>query len=109
VCAYSIIQYLGAEGVLNLDTRKMALLQAIFFLEHWAFQANVRTDLIQAAQEKEVLPWTVMPVEEWAIEYTTRKLGAYKDAIEKAVTTHWKTFEVWFPWHRSFEIGISLD
>ena len=109
VCACSIMQYLGARGYLRMDKEKLTALQAIFFLEHWGFQANVRQDLIRAAKEKGVLPWTVIPIEGWATEYTTEKLAPYKDAVQGAMGMDRKALKVWFPWHRSFEIGISLD
>ncbi|MBN2219163.1 MAG: DUF4127 family protein, partial [Kosmotogaceae bacterium] len=46
VCAHSIVQLLGQKGMLELDPLKMKELQAIFFLEHWAFQSNVRQKLL---------------------------------------------------------------
>jgi len=108
VCAYSIIEHLGAVGHLKLDEEKLKVLQAIFFLEHWGFQANVRQDLIREAKERGVLPWTVMPIEEWAAEYTAEKLMPYKEVLDKAMDVDRAGLRVWFPWHRSFEIGIGL-
>ncbi len=108
VCAHSIVESLGAKGILHLDRRRLLTLQGIFLIEHWGFQANVRQGLIEAAKEKGVLPWTVIPLEDWAVGYTTEGLVPYKEEVERALATRWGEFEVWFPWHRSFEIGIAL-
>lgn len=108
VCAFSIVQLLGQKELLDLDVAELKKLQAIFFLEHWAFQSNVREKLVELAKEKGVQPWTVMGVELWAEKYVSAELKKYSVAVEESLKVEFEIDEVFFPWHRSFEIGLSL-
>jgi hypothetical protein len=108
VCAHSIVQSLGQRGLLNLDSIEMKKLQAIFLLEHWAFQSNLRQRLIAQAERKGVRPWTVIPVEQWACEFVRSGLSEYRDVLEKSLGMDFEISDVFFPWHRSFELGLTI-
>ncbi len=108
VCAHSVIQLLGDRGLIHVTRSELEKLQAVFLLEHWAFQSNVRQELLKSASERGVLPWTVIPIEDWAEEFAMERLNPYKLIVEKAIGRSWKRMEVFFPWHRSFELGIVL-
>lgn len=108
VIIHSIIQYFGEKGYLKLDMDELSKLQAIFFIEHWGYQADVRQQLRKDCVTKGCNVWTLMPAEKWAEEYTCSKLLPYKNAVEKALHKNWE-MKVFFPWHRSFEVGIVLS
>jgi hypothetical protein len=109
VCACSIIQYLGKKGLLKIDSYEMLKLQFVFFLEHWAFQSNVRIDLIKKANdEKGVPPWSVIPIERWAVDFTKSELKSYADFIAQGIGFVYGDFDIFFPWHRSFELGVTV-
>jgi hypothetical protein len=108
VCAYSIIQFLASKKYLKLDTSKMKRLQAIFFIEHWGYQSNVRQELREESKKYGCNIWTLLPAEKWAIDYSKEKLNDYKEIVENNMNQIWE-MEVWFPWNRSFEIGIKLE
>lgn len=107
VIIHSIIQYFGEKGYLKLDIEELIKLQAIFFIEHWGYQADVRQLLRRDCVAKGCNVWTLMPAEKWAEEYTCSKLLPYKKIVEKALNENWN-MRVFFPWHRSFEAGIIL-
>jgi len=107
VCAHSVIQWLGAEQYLKLNEKEIKEIQAIFFLEHWGYQANIRKELREESEKKGCNLFTLMPAEKWAEDYTKNKLEEYKKIIESKMKKRWE-IEVFFPWHRSFEIGINL-
>ncbi len=108
VIIHSIIQYFGEKGYLKLDMEELLKLQAIFFIEHWGYQADIRQKLRKDCVTKGCNVWTLMPAEKWAEEYTCSKLLPYKNAVEKALRKNWE-MKVFFPWHRSFEVGIILS
>jgi len=108
-CAYAIIQYLGEKGFILLDEPSMKRVAVLFFLEHWAFQSNIRNDLIIQGQRKGVQPWTVIPIELWAEGYVQSAMEAYKPIIQQGLGIDFALESVFFPWHRSFEIGISVE
>ncbi len=109
VCACSIIQYFGKKGLLKIDSYEMLKLQFVFFLEHWAFQSNVRIDLIKKANdEKGVPPWSVIPIEKWAVDFTKNELKSYADFIAQGIGFVYGDFDIFFPWHRSFELGVAV-
>jgi hypothetical protein len=109
VCAMTVLEWLAAEGRIAADAELLKKLQAVFLLEHWAFQANVRKELIAQAKKRGVKPWTVLPLEDWAESFTEEALQPYAQRI-RAVTGYPKGgFRVYFPWHRSFELGIEFQ
>lgn len=108
VCAHSIVQLLGRKGLLNLDQSLLKRLQAIFFLEHWAFQSNIRKELLIEAEKRGAKPWTVIPVEPWAEEFVRRELDSYIPPVRKALGIEFEIDRLFFPWHRSFELGLSV-
>jgi hypothetical protein len=108
VCAHSIVQFLGQKGLLNLDRSKIKELQAIFFIEHWAFQSNVRQRLLVEAEKKGVRPWTVIPVESWAEEFVRKELEAFAPPVRRALEMDFEIERLFFPWHRSFELGLYV-
>ena len=108
VCAHSIVQFLGQKGLLNLERSKIKELQAIFFLEHWAFQSNVRQKLLVEAEKKGARPWTVIPVESWAEEFVRKELTAFVPPVRKALGIDFEIERLFFPWHRSFELGLCV-
>ncbi len=108
VILHSVIQYFAQKNYLKLDTKELLKLQAIFFIEHWGYQAVVRQQLRKDSAQKGCNLWTLMPAEKWAEEYTKTKLLPFKEIIEKSMKKRWK-MEIFFPWHRSFEVGINLS
>ncbi len=107
-CAYAIIQYLGEKGFLHLNEPSMKQIAVLFFLEHWSFQSNVRNDLIIQGQQKGVEPWSVIPIELWAQKFVQSAMEAYKPIIQQGLGIDFTIEKVFFPWHRSFEIGLSV-
>ena len=107
VIIHSIVQYFGEKRYLKLDIEELLKLQAIFFIEHWGYQADVRQQLRRDCVAKGCNIWTLMPAEKWAEEYARSQLLPYKNVVEKALHRNWD-MKVYFPWHRSFEVGISL-
>ncbi len=110
VCAHSIIQFLIYCGKLKGDSTQLRKLQYIFLMEHWGFQSNVRKSLLEKAwEEKKSKPWSVMAIERWALEFTGDLLKPFSDTISNALKLDVDNFEIYFPWHRSFELAIKID
>lgn len=108
VCAHSIVQLLGRKGLLEVDQSRIKELQAIFFLEHWAFQSNIRKRLLVEAEKRGSKPWTVIPVELWAEEFVRSELIPYIPPVQEALGIEFEVERLFFPWHRSFELGLSV-
>jgi hypothetical protein len=109
VCAMTVVQWLAAEGRIDCHPELLRRLQAIFFLEHWAFQSNVRKELILQAKKRGVPPWSVLPLEDWAESFTKEELLPYAERIRAATGYPKDGFRVFFPWHRSFELGLEFQ
>ncbi len=108
VCAHSIVQLLGSKGLLKVDQSRIKELQAIFFLEHWAFQSNIRKRLLVEAEKRGSKPWTVIPVESWAEGFVRSELTPYIPPVRDALEMEFEIERLFFPWHRSFELGLSI-
>ncbi|RLL83121.1 hypothetical protein Y696_10795 [Mesotoga sp. H07pep.5.4] len=108
VCAHSIVQLLGSKGLLKVDQSRIKKLQAIFFLEHWAFQSNIRKRLLVEAEKRGSKPWTVIPVESWAEGFVRSELTPYIPPVQDALEMEFEIERLFFPWHRSFELGLSI-
>ncbi|MFW5749833.1 MAG: hypothetical protein ACOCWP_03575 [Halanaerobium sp.] len=52
----------------------MKKIQAIFLIEHWGYQANIRKNLREDSEEKGCDLFTLIPAEIWAENYTKNKL-----------------------------------
>ena len=108
VCAHSIVQLLGSKGLLKVDQSRIKELQAIFFLEHWAFQSNIRKRLLVEAEKRGSKLWTVIPVESWAEGFVRSELTPYIPPVRDALEMEFEIERLFFPWHRSFELGLSI-
>lgn len=111
-CAQAVLQYIADKGFLNVNKDEIEKYQAILLLEHYGYQANVRQILVKEVEEKNLLnqqklPYNLIPIEEWAKSFTKEKLEDYLKKITKSFGKSWQ-IDVFFPWHRTFEIGIKL-
>ena len=109
VCTHSIIQFLVSKGLIEGDIDQLRTLQYIFLLEHWGFQSNARKELLEKAMnEKNSKPWSLIAIEDWALDLTKRILNPYSERIADSLNIGIEDFELFFPWHRSFELGIKI-
>ncbi|MGQ9856077.1 MAG: DUF4127 family protein [Fervidobacterium sp.] len=113
-CANAVLRALSKKGFVDFDSEKHKDFQAILILEHYGYQGNVRQKLMRTIENanemmsyQTKLPYTVLPFERWAEEYVENELKLYHERICQAFKKKWKS-KVYFPWHRTFEIGISL-
>lgn len=109
VCAFAVVRWLAASGRIEADEEALAELQAVFLVEHWGFQSNVRKSLLTAARLKGHKPWSLVPVEAWAEDFTARALLPYAARSRAALGLPPARFSVYFPWHRSFELGVEFE
>jgi len=112
VCAHTTLQFLANKGYLSINSEEIKKYQATLILEHYGFQADIRQKLVRELEKKlDVrylrLPYTLIPFEEWAIDFTKKNLKRYLRRINNSFQENWD-IEVFFPWHRTFEIGIRL-
>jgi len=108
VCAHSIIQFMISKGLIEGNIHKLRILQYIFLMEHWGFQSNARKVLLdKALNEKDSKPWSLIAIEGWALELTKNILKPYSERISDSLDIRIDGFELFFPWHRSFELGIK--
>lgn len=107
VCAHSVLQLAGNTGYLKIDREEMERYQATLFLEHYGYQAIVRQKLREAGKGKCNILRTTIPCENWAIQFTKEHLSGFLKRINQLFHKNW-SMEIFFPWHRSFEIGIIL-
>lgn len=107
VCCALVLRILAEKGFITLNLDKLYELNAIFLLEHWGYQANVRKLLrdIEAPKRGGDL-FTVIPLEGWAKKYVKEKLNPFRDRIERVFGRNYDYLEPFFPWHRPFEIGF---
>ncbi len=109
VCAHSIIQFMISKGLIEGDIDQMKTLQYIFLMEHWGFQSNARKELLERAMnEKDSKPWSLIAIEDWALDLTKKLLKPYSERIAHSIGIEIEDFELFFPWHRSFELGITI-
>lgn len=108
VCAMTVVQWLAAAGRIGGDLEAIRKLQAVFLLEHWAYQANVRKALTREAKKRGAPPWSLLPVEDWAVAYAKEGLLPYAERIRSATGYPRGDFRVYFPWHRTFELGVEF-
>ncbi|WP_448374895.1 DUF4127 family protein [Fervidobacterium sp.] len=110
-CAHSVLLYLCNLGLLKLNEENLKKYQAILILEHWGYQANIRQALRKelALREPE---WnnclSMIKNEQWAKEFVEKEFQEYLSIVNKTFQSNWK-ITVFFPWHRTFEIGIELS
>jgi len=108
-CALSILQYFGKTNDLSINESEIEQLMSILLLEHWGFQANVRMMLLNEVKKKGIHSWTIIPYENWGEKFVEENLKPFLKQIKKTIKHEPKDLEVYFPWHRSFEIGIKLQ
>lgn len=111
-CAHATLQYLANEGYLKVNSYKMKKYQAILILEHYGYQADVRQklerELIKRLDSKYLKPpYTIMPFEDWVKDFTKKNLKEYLYKINLSFSENWD-MEIFFPWHRTFEIGLKF-
>jgi hypothetical protein len=103
----TIFQDLAHRGFLQINQEEMSRFQQEMLIEHYGYQAIVRQELREKSKEKGCTLWTLLPTEQWAQEFSKKQLERHKKMIENAFDKRYE-MEVFFPWHRSFEIGIQL-
>ncbi len=109
VCAHATVQYLGNVGVLKVDIDQLKKYQTILILEHYGYQSDVRTKLREDISKI----WgktcgTFLADENWAIKYVESAMEKYLEEVSKVFNKKWK-LSVYFPWHRTFEVGLKLE
>ncbi|HPE68057.1 MAG TPA: DUF4127 family protein [Thermotogota bacterium] len=107
VVSHSIVQWLGVQKLLPVQREKMEQFAATLILEHWGYQAHVRQRLRKEAPAHGCTLWTLLPDEQWALCFVRTQMQHYLQKIEQAFQSQWEA-EYFFPWHRSFELGIVL-
>ncbi len=107
-CALSVLQHFGKKKQLSINEKAINRLMAIFLLEHWGFQANIRGELLKEMKKRGINGWTVIPHEIWAQRYVEKELDAYLRRINPNNRLGLNQLKVFFPWHRSFELGIDF-
>ncbi len=109
VCAHSVVQYLERIGLLKVNEDELKKYQAILILEHYGYQSDIRTKLrddISKIWEKTC--GTFLPDENWAIKYAESSMEKYLEEVSRVFNKKWK-LSAYFPWHRTFEIGLNLE
>ena len=108
-CALSILQLFGKRKELTINEKNINELMTILLLEHWGFQANVRKNLLKKLNEMGIHSWTIIPHEIWGEKYVEEHLKDYLEKMKTTNVTEEKTLKVFFPWHRSFEVGVRFE
>ncbi|MBO8161423.1 MAG: DUF4127 family protein [Thermosipho sp. (in: Bacteria)] len=111
-CAHATLQYIAEKKLLKVNEDEMKKYQAVLFLEHFGYQADVRQKLVNEIEKRGLinqskLPYNLILIEDWAIEFVRKELNVYLEKINNSFKTSWQ-MEIFFPWHRTFEIGIRL-
>lgn len=129
---HAIILYLFDKGYIHNPHFNEVQSAYLFlrFLEDWGYQAHVRNTLRKELMNRAI--WKQMNIpgefpyssgicitelerafclvnqERWAVDFVKDKLSNYADKIQKYLGKGYN-FDVYFPWHRTFEIGIRLS
>lgn len=106
-CCLTIFQDLADRGFLEINKVEWSKFQQEMLIEHYGYQAIVRQKLREKSTEKGCSVWTLLPAEQWAQTFSKKQLQTHKKMIEQAFEERFE-MDVFFPWHRSFEIGIKL-
>lgn len=107
-CAHSVVQYLGYRGILDLDPYQMKKYQATLLIEHYGYQANVRQQLRSELTAKYGRWDPLIHCEKWAENFVRSNLEPFLKEVWTSVGGEWKV-DVYFPWHRTFELGLRLS
>ncbi len=91
-CISSALTYFGAK---HPDKKAFQILQITRFLDDWAYQANVRAEI---RTDIENLSNTVLKI----------KMKEYEKFLIEKFEIKKYHLDYNFPWHRFFEIGISI-
>jgi hypothetical protein len=105
--AFMVARLLHAKKLIPGSPEKLARLQTVFFLEHWAYMSLVRGRLLRKARRRGCRGWNIMPAEPWATGYVEQELSRYLPAIRTATGFACGGLRVSFPWHRAFEVRIE--
>jgi len=106
-CCLTIFQELADRGVLEINQVEWSKFQQEMLIEHYGYQAIVRQKLREKSKEKGCTIKTLLPAEPWAETFSKTELHIHQKMIEQAFEERFE-MDVFFPWHRSFEIGIKL-
>ncbi len=106
-CCLTILQDLAHRGLLQINQEELSRFQQEMLIEQYGYQAIVRKELREKSKEKGCTLWTLLPAEQWAQAFSQKQLETHQKMIEQAFEKRFQ-MEVFFPWHRSFEIGIHL-
>jgi hypothetical protein len=105
--AFLVVRLLHAKNLISGSTEKLARLQTIFLLEHWAYMTLVRGRLLRKARRRGCNGWNLMPAEQWAIGYVEQELSRRLPRICATTGFACGGLRVSFPWHRAFEVRIE--
>jgi hypothetical protein len=109
VIPFMVVRLLQAKGLLRASPEKLSEIQGIFLLEHWAYMAHARGQLLRKAHRKGCKAWDLMPAEPWAVSFVEAALSPFIAPVNNALGRTWKAARVSFPWHRAFEIRLELS
>lgn len=108
VCCGLVLRLLAQKGYLEMNEEKFYEANAIFFLEHWGYQSNIRKPLREEeAPKRGGGLFTLIPLEDWAEEYVYDGLKPYRSRIEECFGKNYDYLKPFFPWHRPFEVGFN--
>lgn len=107
VCCGLVLRLLAEKGYLEMNEEKFNEINAIFFLEHWGYQSNIRKPLREEeAPKRGGGLFTLIPLEDWAEDYVYNELEPYRSRIEECLGRNYDYLKPFFPWHRPFEVGF---
>ncbi|ABV32675.1 MULTISPECIES: DUF4127 family protein [Pseudothermotoga] len=106
-CAHTIFLYLSHKKLININEDEIKRYQAILILEHYGYQSDIRQRLVEFVRQKNSCSY-FLPDENWAVNFVEREIQEYVEKLNKVFKRSWKA-SVYFPWHRTFEIGIVLN
>lgn len=109
VSAGMVLLALSKKGFLSFSPEKLLDLNAVFLLEHWGYQANIRKHIWKKAQDLGLGLFTVIPFENEAEEQVYNDLAPYRKSISRSFNRNYDSLKPWFPWHRPFEIAFRKE
>ncbi len=83
----------------NKNEKAFKKLNAIRFLDDWAYQANIRKSVREEGEK----------LGKFEIEPHKKEFQPFEDRIKKYFNYNYKKAEYSLPWSRSFEIEINID
>ncbi len=104
-CTHLALRIMADRGFLVLNEEKLLKYQLAVFLENVAYQTFIRERLREEARKKGCQA-SLIPCEEWAKDFVSSQM---RDFLRENLPDFSNIeFDVYFPWHRPFEVGVRM-